>query len=47
MTEADIIWKPSKSMDWFLYDISLRHERVKGLSLKQIKQFFLERKRRF
>ena len=24
MTEADII-----SMDWFLYDIDLRHERVK------------------
>ena len=30
MTEADIIEKPvRKSMDWFLYDISLRHERVK------------------
>ena len=30
MTGADIIWKPmrSKSMDWFLYDIGLRHERV-------------------
>ena len=22
---------PSKSMDWFLYDIGLRHERVKGM----------------
>ena len=34
-TEAVIIWKPasksnlqSKSMDWFLYDNDLRHERV-------------------
>ena len=34
MTEADIIKKTStdlqsKSTDWFLYDIGLRHERVK------------------
>ena len=34
MTEADIIRNQSidlqrKSMDWFLYDIDLRHERVK------------------
>ena len=37
MTEADIkqkletidLW--SKSMDWFLYDIGLRHERVNGI----------------
>ena len=29
MTEADIIYLLRKSMDWFLYDIGLRHERVK------------------
>ena len=33
MTEAAIIQKPvhllRKSMDWFLYDNGLRHERVK------------------
>ena len=29
MTEADIIDLLRKSMDWFLYDIGLRHERVK------------------
>ena len=36
MTEADIIQKQmrSKSMDWFLYDIGLRHERVKLKALK-------------
>ena len=28
---SNIIW--SKSMDWFLYDIGLRHERVKYLGL--------------
>ena len=27
MTEADIIYKP---LDWFLYDIGLRHEGVKA-----------------
>ena len=28
MTEADML---RKSMDWFLHDIGLRHERVKGV----------------
>ena len=39
-TEAVIIWKPasktnlqSKSMDWFLYDNDLRHERVNKYAL--------------
>ena len=29
MTEADIIYKPV----WFLYDIGLRHERIKDIRL--------------
>ena len=29
MTEAFIIQKLCKSMDWFLYDIGLRHEKIK------------------
>ena len=29
MTVADIIQKPVHWLDWFLYDIGLRHERVK------------------
>ena len=29
MTKVLFIWKPvSKLMDWFLYDMNLRHERV-------------------
>ena len=31
MTEAVIIYKPVHSVDWFLYDNGLRHERVKRL----------------
>ena len=34
MTEADIRYLLRKSMDWFLYDIGLRHERVKFWKLK-------------
>ena len=38
MTKAFIIRNqsidlPSKSVDWFLYDNSLRHERVKHINL--------------
>ena len=37
MTEVHIIHKPAndlqKSMDWFLYDKNLRHERVNALLL--------------
>ena len=33
MTETDI-----KSMDWFLYDIGLRHERVKQINSEIIKK---------
>ena len=33
MTEAVIIW--SKSMDWFLYNNGLRHERVNTEELSQ------------
>ena len=39
MTEAVIIWK---SMDWFLYDNGLRHERVKLLGVKIGKQLKLK-----
>ena len=28
LTEAHIIYKPVQSMNWFLYDIGLRHERI-------------------
>ena len=42
MTEADIIQKLlRKSMDWFLYDIDLRHERVK------IQTIIIETRREF
>ena len=37
MTEAVIIYLLCKSMDWFLYDNGLRHERVKHLH-KMVKQ---------
>ena len=33
MTEAVIIYLLRKSMDWYLYDNGLRHERVKDLYL--------------
>ena len=44
MTEADIIWKLlCKSMEWFLYDIGLRHERVKpGKNANIFKKFYSE-----
>ena len=36
MTEAVIIEKPvHQSMDWFLYDDGLRHERVKHMRLSK------------
>ena len=34
-------------MDWFLYDISLRHERVKGITLDLIKFFDLSNENGF
>ena len=34
MTEFVIIQKPVQSMDWFLYDNGLRHERVKPALVK-------------
>ena len=42
MTEAVLVQKPvdlqSKSMDWFLYDNGLRHERVKEKNRRRIFQ---------
>ena len=49
MTEADIIQKLlRKSMYWFLYDIDLRHERVKPtLLMKMPDALALDQKTKF
>ena len=48
MTEADIIQKlQRKSMDWFLYDIDLRHERVKPTLLMMPDALALDQKIKF